>query len=145
MEITVNFPQKTEDSLLKYAVIIAIFEGRYVFVRHKERSTFEIPGGHREINEDIVKTARRELWEETGAESFSLCRLCPYSVTKNGITDYGMLFYSEIERLGKLPDKEIAEIILVSDPNEISDWTYPLIQPLMFGKFSDMLNNRRNL
>ncbi len=141
MEINVDFPPKAEDSLLKYAVIIAVFEGKYVFVRHKERSTFEIPGGHREINENIEETARRELWEETGAEKFSLCRLCPYSVTKDGITDYGMLFYSEIEHLSKLPDKEMAEVILVSGPDEILDWTYPLIQPLMFGK----LNNGRNL
>ncbi len=71
MEINVDFPSKAEDSLLKYAVIIAVFEGKYVFVRHKERSTFEIPGGHREINENIEETARRELWEETGADKFS--------------------------------------------------------------------------
>ncbi len=140
MEIIVNFPEKVEDSLLKYAIIIAVYEGKYVFSRHKDRNSYELPGGHREINENITETARRELWEETGAENFSLCRVCACSVTKNGVTDYGMLFYSRIKKLGKLPDKEMCEIITVSDPNDISDWTYPEIEKPMFDIILEKFN-----
>jgi len=38
-----------------------------VFCKHKDRDTFEFPGGHREKDEKIEETAKRELWEETGA------------------------------------------------------------------------------
>ena len=41
-------------------------------MRHKDRSTFEIPGGHIEDGEDYISCAKRELYEETGAKEFDL-------------------------------------------------------------------------
>ena len=49
----VNFYEEIEDSLLKFAVIVAKSEGKWVFCKHKDRETFEIPGGHREKQESI--------------------------------------------------------------------------------------------
>ena len=72
-----------EDSLLKYAVIIARHDGKWVFCKHKERNTLEIPGGHREPGEDIFVTANRELYEETGATEYDLKPVCYYSVCDN--------------------------------------------------------------
>ena len=65
--MTVRFYEETEDSLLKFAVIVARTEGKYVFCKHKSRDTLEVPGGHREPGEMILETAKRELYEETGA------------------------------------------------------------------------------
>lgn len=42
--MSVNFYEEAEDSLLKYAVIIAMHNGNYVFCKHKERETLEVPG-----------------------------------------------------------------------------------------------------
>ncbi|MFR7445451.1 MAG: NUDIX domain-containing protein [Sellimonas intestinalis] len=42
--------------------------------------TYEVPGGHREAGETIDETARRELYEETGATDFDLFPVCVYSV-----------------------------------------------------------------
>ena len=81
----VNFYDKIEDELLKFAVIISKHNGKWVFCKHKERNTYEIPGGHREPNEDILETARRELREETGALLFDIAPICVYSVV--GKTD----------------------------------------------------------
>lgn len=67
---TVKFYESIEDSLLKFAVIISKTQSRYVFCKHKDRNTWEIPGGHREQGETIMDTARRELYEETGALNF---------------------------------------------------------------------------
>ena len=58
----VNFYDKVDDELLKIAVISAKYDGKWVFCKHKERDTFEIPGGHREEGETIEETARRELF-----------------------------------------------------------------------------------
>ena len=92
-----------------YAVVAARCGGQWVLSRHRERGTWELPGGHREPGEDIDAAARRELYEETGAELFTLSRVCVYSVTEGGRTDYGMLYFAEIDMLGELPESEIAE------------------------------------
>ena len=83
----VKFYDHVDDALLKYAVIIAKHQGKWVFCRHRERDTLEIPGGHREPGETILETARRELAEETGASEFTLTPVCAYS-----FRDYGMLY-----------------------------------------------------
>ena len=45
--IEVNFYEQVQEDLLKFAVIIAKTDGKWVFCRHKERNTYEFPGGHR--------------------------------------------------------------------------------------------------
>ena len=118
----VKFYDRVDDALLKYAVIIAKYRGKWVFCRHRERDTLEIPGGHREPGESILETARRELAEETGAAEFTLAPVCVYS-----FHDYGMLYCAEITALEGELHHEIAEIRLM---DALPDrWTYPLIQP----------------
>lgn len=141
--IAVHFHNEAEavNEVLKFAVIAAKHEGKWIFCRHKERSTYEIPGGHREIGEDIGETAKRELMEETGAIRFSIKPICVYSVTKNNQTTYGKLFYADVFGLGALPeDMEIGEITL-SDilPKKL---TYPSIQPLLYEKVQAWLNKQ---
>lgn len=129
----VRFYDDIDDSLLKFAVIIAKSNGRFIFCKHKERDTYEIPGGHREVNESILDTAKRELYEETGALDFTIIPICAYSVTgKNrvnvtGEETYGMLYYAEIKSYEKELHNEMESICLFDDlPDRL---TYPLIQP----------------
>ena len=102
----VKFYNIADDEKLKFAVIIARSGGKWVFCRHKDRSTLEIPGGHREPGETIAQTAGRELREETGAEEFTLKRVCIYSVTgrnrvnSTGRESFGALYCAEITRFG---------------------------------------------
>lgn len=124
--------QALETNKVKYLVMVPCYRGKLVVVRHRERSTWEMPGGHREPGEGCEEGARRELQEETGATRFSLQWLCAYSVTWNGKTEYGQLFRAGIEELGELPDSEIAEIRLVDELPE--NLTYPHIQPAMLRK-----------
>ena len=65
--VKVRFYDKVDDRKLKFAVIAARTGGHWVFCKHRERDTLEMPGGHREPGEDILTTAKRELYEETGA------------------------------------------------------------------------------
>ena len=59
--LEVKFYDTVDDSLLKFAVIISQSNGKWVFCKHKERDTYEAPGGHREAGEDILETAKREV------------------------------------------------------------------------------------
>ncbi len=78
------------DRKLKFAVIVSKAGGKWVFCKHKERATYEVPGGHREAGETILDAAKRELKEETGAKTFTIQPVCVYSVTgKNRVNQTG--------------------------------------------------------
>lgn len=137
--IKINFYQlgKIDNDKLLYAVIVARYNGQWIFVKHKERDTWEIPGGHREISENINDTAARELFEETGAKKFILTPICIYSVEKGNIESHGQLFYAEVQSLDNLPDYEIEQIRFFKEmPKNL---TYPLIQPHLFQKVLSVL------
>lgn len=70
--VEVKFYDSIDDKLLKFAVIISKTNGKWIFCKHRERDTYEVPGGHRESGEDILSTAKRELMEETGAIDFTI-------------------------------------------------------------------------
>ncbi len=131
----VKFYDTVDDSLFKYAVIAARFGGKWVFCKHKQRSTYECPGGHREPGEAIEDTAKRELWEETGAVKFDIKPVCAYS-----FSDYGMLYFAEIYEFEELPDLEIERIEMFN--NLPDNWTYPLIQPKLVERVCKFLNEK---
>lgn len=109
---------------LKYSVIIAKYKDKFVFCKHKERNTYEMPGGHIEKGETAEQAAKRELYEETGALEFTLKPICFYKVD-----DYGMLYYAEITKLEKKLHNEIEYIELFNEmPKNL---TYPYIQPYL--------------
>ena len=130
--IEVKFYDTVDDSLLKFAVIVANYRGKWVFCKHKERDTYECPGGHREQGETILETAKRELWEETGASKFNLRKICVYSVLKSCQETFGMLYFAEIKSFEELPMMEIEKIEFFDGLPE--KWTYPLIQPKLMEK-----------
>ena len=136
--VTFHSPAEIPDGALKFAVIAARWRGQWVFCRHRARTTWEIPGGHREPGEAIADTARRELREETGAVDFSLRELAVYGVHGGGEPSYGMLCLADITVLGPLsPDFEIAELQFCDTLPEAL--TYPAIQPHLFRFVSDAL------
>ncbi len=137
--LEVKFYDTIDDSLLKFAVVISKSRGKWVFCKHKERDTYEVPGGHREDGESILDTAKRELCEETGAVDFKIKPVCVYSVTgknrvnQTGEETYGMLYFADIKEFNQELDSEMERVeLLVELPDK---WTYPLIQPLLIQEY----------
>lgn len=127
----VKFYDSVDDQLLQFAVIIAKCNHKWIFCKHKNRNTLEIPGGHRETGETIIETAKRELCEETGALDFDIKPICVYSVIQSdnfdGKETFGMLFYADVKTFEKELHNEIEKIIFTEDL--VENWTYPNIQP----------------
>jgi len=111
-----------------YADIISFHFGRWIFSKHKERTTWEPQGGHIEQGETPLEAAKRELFEESGAVDFDMQPLCDYRVggTRNGVdvSGNGQVFIANVRLLTDIPgDSEMEMIGLFDSPPD--NLTYP--------------------
>ena len=127
----VRFFEDLRDADCTFVVIIAQKGGKLVLCRHRERATWEFPGGHIEPGETPLEAAHRELYEETGARAETLEAVCVYSVADPGREPtFGLLCRAELASIGPLPDGfEIARVQTFAELPQ--NWTYPHIQPYL--------------
>ena len=126
------------EAKLEIAVTCARYNNKWIFSKNKKLGTWELPGGHREEQETILETAKRKLFEETGAIKFDIKHICVYFVTR-----YAMLFYADITELGDLPPNDEIESIDFFDglPDNL---TLPQIHPKLFEKTEEFLKGESN-
>jgi 8-oxo-dGTP diphosphatase len=126
------------DSQLSWAAIIARYQNQWLMVKHKDRATFEYPGGKREPGESIIECAHREFYEETGASQYSLQPLTTYSMRlADGKLSYGLMCTADVESLSELPAESEMERVAFFDelPDEL---TYPKIIPELLRYISEL-------
>jgi 8-oxo-dGTP diphosphatase len=122
-----------------FAIIIAGYRDSFIWVRHRDRSTWELPAGHLEPGETADEAAERELFEETGALDFDLTPLVSYSGKLRDETVYGKIYHARIRELGPLPGFEISEIAFLREIPE--NLTYPELQPVFYYKALNIMND----
>lgn len=82
----IEFLNNIEDKEIKFAVIISrTNDGEGVLCKHKEKNTFEFPGGHREKSETILEAAKRELFEEIGAIQYDIEKIANVNIITSAI------------------------------------------------------------
>ncbi len=135
-QVTTTYPLNTLSNY-KYAVIFAKYQNKWLYPRHKERTTFETAGGHIEKGETPLEAAKREFYEETGATKFQIRALFDYLVEPSGYPpSSGQVFYAEVQELSQIPESEMAEVQFFETlPNCL---TYPLITPILFDKVVEL-------
>ena len=106
--------------------MLSFYNGKILLSRHNERLTWETQGGHIEENETPLEAAKRELFEESGAIEYSIAPVCDYWSGTEDMTHgaNGMVFKAIINKLGQIPESEIAAL-----PGNL---TYPAITPVLF-------------
>jgi 8-oxo-dGTP pyrophosphatase MutT (NUDIX family) len=103
------------------------------------RFIYNLCAGMIEEDESLEECIRRELYEETGATKYTLSPICVYSVigknrvNQTGEETYGMLFFADIQAFESDLHSEMECVRFFDElPTE---WTYPLIQPLLIKEY----------
>jgi len=137
---TLILPCNSLDILtLNYVVIAARENEKWIFVRHRNRNTWEMPAGHIEAGENPDQAALRELYEETGTIRSSMKYLSDYQVSVMGKTESGRLYGAEIHEREASLEYEIVELRLASAlPPYL---TYPEVQTLLFEHAKQLLRS----
>lgn len=132
--------REIDPKILEYVVIVSRYRDQWLFVKHKERTSWEVPGGHIEADETPDDAARRELFEETSADQFSIESICNYSVEREGTKRFGRLYFAEVKHLLGCFDHEIESFALFNGlPDHL---TYPDIQPHLMTHVLEIIKKR---
>lgn len=128
-------PRTIPESQLTYVVMAAAYRQEWIFVRHRDRVTWEMPAGHIEAGESPDQAAVRELFEEAGVVRSSLIHLCDYAVTARGKTEYGRLYKASVDEMESGLEYETVEVLLSEGlPPAL---TYPEVQRVLFSYAND--------
>lgn len=121
----------------KYVVVCARYRDQWLLSRHRKRDTWETQGGHIEQGETPLDAARRELFEESGADDAALYPVCDYYGYDADSHSNGVVFLAVIHHLSALPESEMKEVRLFDALPE--NLTYPYVSPLLYAEAEKLL------
>ncbi len=81
-----------------HVLVICRYQNKWLLTIHKERG-WEFPGGKMEQGETPEQAARREVYEETGAELGSIIPIGEYQVSNGQESFVKSIFYGTVKRV----------------------------------------------
>jgi 8-oxo-dGTP pyrophosphatase MutT (NUDIX family) len=90
--------------------VMMIQENKVTLVRQTYMPGWFMPGGGLKRGETLEQAARREAYEETGAELGEMTLMGAYTNFKDWKTDHNLVFVCHDFKVTGKPDKEIAEL-----------------------------------
>jgi len=126
------------DKKLEYMVIGARYRNKWLLVRLKGQKSWCFPGGHREDGETMDEAAHRELFEESGAQDYSLKSCGYYSVDDGERISWGSIYTCEVYTLGALPEGYEIEEIMTSENFTMNNARFPLLMPALMDYFKKL-------
>jgi len=90
--------------------VMMIKDNKVTLVRQTYMRGWFMPGGGLKRDETLDQAARREAFEETGAELGELTLMGAYTSFKDWKTDHNLVFVCHSFKITGKPDKEIAEV-----------------------------------
>ena len=134
-----------EGSLVWFTNIVCLYQWKWVLVRGKWKTTWELPWWHIENWETSLAAAKRELYEETWITWVELSFLCSRKLQKldKEISYYWNVYITNTLELWQLPESEIEEVKIFEEIPE--NLTYPFIQVDILNKAKDFLKINKML
>jgi len=130
VNIILKAPCSIADHKLNYVVMAVRYQDQWLFVRHRERTSWEMVSGHIEAGELPDQAALRELNEEAGVVKSSMQILSDYEVEVKGKREYGRFYGVEVSELNPVLEYETEEIVLAERLPE--SLTYPEVHSALF-------------
>lgn len=96
--IELSFTGHAFHEQVKHVFVICEYGNGWLLTKHKKRG-LEFPGGKRELGETLEESARREVFEETGAILSSLVQLGEYRVQDLKETFVKAIFWGKVEQI----------------------------------------------
>jgi 8-oxo-dGTP pyrophosphatase MutT (NUDIX family) len=90
--------------------VMMIQDNKVTLIRQTYMPGWFMPGGGIKRGETLEQAARREAYEETGAELGEMALMGAYTSFKDWKTDHNLVFVCEDFKVTGKPDKEIAEL-----------------------------------
>ncbi|TFI49774.1 nucleoside triphosphatase YtkD [Diaphorobacter sp. DS2] len=97
-KVRMSFNKRAFETEPEHVLVICRYGDQWLLTNHKKRG-WEFPGGKREQGESLEETARREVYEETGADLNSLRFIGEYEVNLDNERFVKAIFFAEVENL----------------------------------------------
>lgn len=108
---------------------MVIFRGEVLLVFDRWRKQWELPGGMREVGEDAMRTAVRELGEETGIRSadLDLVAVAEFDVRRPDRREYAAIYRATLSEPPKLiVNDEVGDFLWWNPLSAVPEMASPL-------------------